>query len=131
MLTALCLSATSVESTHHLSHEFGGTLVVLCRFSIHANQKTGEAKAVMQKMPMAVEECPNVYHTGFSSADSFGSTAYLIVREDGNVLVDSPRFHPQLLTQIKVRKLIKFKKSLHATLSTGKPINLNGFPPCM
>ena len=74
-----------------------------CRFSIHANQKPGEAKSVMQKMPMAVEGCPDVYHTGFSSADSFGSTAYLVVREEGNVLVDSPRFHPQLLAQIKVQ----------------------------
>lgn len=59
----------------------------------------------MQKMPMAVEGCHNIYHTGFSSADSFGSTAYLIVREEGNILVDSPRFHPQLLTQIKVSRL--------------------------
>ena len=72
------------------------------RFSIHANQKTGEAKNVMQKMPIPIDGCPDIYHCGFSSAASFGSTAYLIVREEGNILVDSPRFHPQLLTQLKV-----------------------------
>lgn len=85
----------------HAREEAMKALVTCPTFSIHANQKTGEAKAVMRQMPMAVEGCPNIYHTGFSSADSFGSTAYLIVRDEGNILVDSPRFHPQLLTQIK------------------------------
>ena len=53
-------------------------------------------------MPMPVDGCPDVYHCGFSSQDSFGSAAYLIVRSDGNILVDSPRFDRQLLTQIQV-----------------------------
>lgn len=53
-------------------------------------------------MPMPVAGCPGVYHCGFSSKDSFGSTAYLIVRSSGNILVDSPRFDRQLLKQIQV-----------------------------
>ena len=53
-------------------------------------------------MPIPVLECPDVYHCGFSSKDSFGSTAYLIVRSSGNVMVDSPRFDRQLLKQIQV-----------------------------
>ena len=56
-------------------------------------------------MPIPVEGCPNVYHCGFSSKDSFGSTSYLIVRESGNVLVDSPRFDKHLLKQIQVSQL--------------------------
>lgn len=72
------------------------------RFSIHARQKTDEVKAVVASMPMPVEGCPNVYHCGFSSKDSFGSTSYLIVREGGNVMVDSPRFDRRLLEQIQV-----------------------------
>lgn len=62
----------------------------------------GEVKAVMQKMPMPVEGCSNVYHLGFASADSYGSTAYFIVRDEGNILVDSPRFHPQLSARLEV-----------------------------
>lgn len=72
------------------------------RFSIHARQTTDEVKAVVASMPMPVEGCPNVYHCGFSSKDSFGSTSYLIVREGGNVMVDSPRFDRRLLEQIQV-----------------------------
>ena len=56
-------------------------------------------------MPIPVEGCPNVYHCGFSSKDSFGSTAYLIVRKSGNILVDSPRFDKHLLKQIQVSQL--------------------------
>ena len=77
----------------------------LYRFSIHARQQSDEVRAVVDGMPIPVEGCPNVYHCGFSSKDSFGSTSYLIVRESGNVLVDSPRFDKHLLKQIQVGQL--------------------------
>lgn len=35
---------------------------------------------------------PDTYHCGFHHADSYGAASYLIVRPEGNVLVDSPRF---------------------------------------
>ena len=72
------------------------------RFSIHARQQASHREAVAATMPMPVDGCSNVYHCGFSSKDSFGSAAYLIVRSDGNILVDSPRFDRQLLKQIQV-----------------------------
>lgn len=34
----------------------------------------------------------NVYFCGYAAESSFGASSYLIVREDGNVLVDSPRY---------------------------------------
>ncbi len=77
----------------------------LYRFSIHARQQSDEVRAVVDGMPIPIENCPNVYHCGFSSKDSFGSTSYLIVRESGNVLVDSPRFDKHLLKQIQVSQL--------------------------
>lgn len=46
----------------------------------------------------------NVYFCGFTSESSFGAWSYLIVRpehEQGNVLIDSPRFATQLATQIE------------------------------
>jgi glyoxylase-like metal-dependent hydrolase (beta-lactamase superfamily II)/ferredoxin len=42
-----------------------------------------------------------VYHCGFHSADSFGAASYLIVRDRGNVLVDSPRFSRPLVRGIE------------------------------
>jgi len=43
----------------------------------------------------------NVYHCGYHSADSYGATSYLIVRPQGNVLVDSPRFTKPLVRRLE------------------------------
>ena len=49
--------------------------------------------------PERIEE--NVYFCGFASNDSFGASSYLIVRPEGNVLVDSPRFASRLVKRIE------------------------------
>jgi len=56
----------------------------------------GEAVA---SFPERIED--NIYFCGFASNDSFGASSYLIVRPDGNVLVDSPRFASRLVQQIE------------------------------
>jgi glyoxylase-like metal-dependent hydrolase (beta-lactamase superfamily II) len=43
----------------------------------------------------------NVYHCGYHSADSYGAASYLIVRPQGNVLVDSPRFTDPLVRRLE------------------------------
>ena len=43
----------------------------------------------------------NVYHCGYHHRDSFGAASYLIVRPQGNVLVDSPRFAAPLVKRIE------------------------------
>jgi glyoxylase-like metal-dependent hydrolase (beta-lactamase superfamily II)/ferredoxin len=42
----------------------------------------------------------DVYYCGFTSERSFGASSYLIVRPDGNVLVDSPRATEPLMRRI-------------------------------
>jgi glyoxylase-like metal-dependent hydrolase (beta-lactamase superfamily II)/ferredoxin len=43
----------------------------------------------------------NVYHCGYHAESSFGASSYLIVREAGNVLVDSPRFTRPLVRRLE------------------------------
>jgi glyoxylase-like metal-dependent hydrolase (beta-lactamase superfamily II) len=43
----------------------------------------------------------NVYFCGFASESSYGASSYLIVRPEGNVLVDSPRFVRPLARRIE------------------------------
>lgn len=43
---------------------------------------------------------PDVYYCGYASEASFGASAYLIQRPEGNVLVDSPRAAKPLLERI-------------------------------
>ena len=42
----------------------------------------------------------NVYHMGYHSEKSFGAASYLITREDGNVMVDSPRYSQKLAEKL-------------------------------
>lgn len=67
-----------------------------------------EAKS---SFPRRISE--NVYHCGFHSRSSFGAFSYLILREKGNVLVDSPRFIPSLAEKIKEMGGIKFHFLTH------------------
>jgi glyoxylase-like metal-dependent hydrolase (beta-lactamase superfamily II) len=48
-----------------------------------------------------IEVLPDVYYCGFASPDSYGASAWLVRRPDGNVLVDSPRAAAPLLTRIE------------------------------
>jgi len=47
------------------------------------------------------EIAPGVFHCGYHAESSFGAASYLIVRPDGNVLVDSPRFAAPLVKRIE------------------------------
>ncbi|KAK9838315.1 hypothetical protein WJX81_004110 [Elliptochloris bilobata] len=71
-------------------------------FSIHsANKRPGELKAASNAFPSPVAGTSGVYHLGFHSQDSFGSASWLVQRERGNVMMDSPRFDAKLLARIK------------------------------
>jgi glyoxylase-like metal-dependent hydrolase (beta-lactamase superfamily II)/ferredoxin len=55
----------------------------------------------------------NVYYCGFTSANSFGASSYLIVRPEGNVLVDSPRFTKALVKRLEQMGGIKLMFLTH------------------
>ncbi len=42
-----------------------------------------------------------VYYNGYNSPKSFGASSYLILRPEGNVMVDTPRFEPPLLGRLE------------------------------
>jgi glyoxylase-like metal-dependent hydrolase (beta-lactamase superfamily II)/ferredoxin len=50
--------------------------------------------------PREIESGSGVFDLGYCSEDSFGASAYLVVRPQGNVLVDSPRFTEALVGPI-------------------------------
>ncbi|HWP83992.1 MAG TPA: MBL fold metallo-hydrolase [Terriglobia bacterium] len=59
-----------------------------------------------QELGLVAAEFParlagDVYFCGFASRDSYGASSYLIVRNEGNVLVDSPRFASRLVRRIE------------------------------
>ncbi|EJP18148.1 MBL fold metallo-hydrolase [Leptospira interrogans] len=58
-----------------------------------------DLKEAKETFPSKIEE--NVYYCGYHSKDSFGAFSYLILRENGNILVDSPRFVSSLADKIE------------------------------
>lgn len=75
------------------------TLLSCPTYSIGTVAKPKDVKEVHQTFPILVED--NVYHCGFHSEKSYGAASYLIVRPEGNILVDSPRFVAPLVKQIE------------------------------
>ncbi|MGL4620174.1 MBL fold metallo-hydrolase [Chroococcidiopsis sp.] len=67
--------------------------------SIGTVEKPKDIKSVQESFPILVAE--NVYHCGYHAENSYGAASYLIVRPEGNVLVDSPRFTPPLVKRIE------------------------------
>ncbi|MGB6169090.1 MAG: MBL fold metallo-hydrolase [Geitlerinemataceae cyanobacterium] len=67
--------------------------------SIGTVEKPTDIKEVQQSFPTPIAD--NVYHCGYHSENSYGAASYLIQREDGNILVDSPRFAPPLVKRLQ------------------------------
>ncbi len=73
--------------------------VVACpTASIGTTKQHPRMKEATQGFPDPVTQ--RVYHMGYHSRDSFGATSYLLVREEGNVLVDSPRYNEGLAKRV-------------------------------
>ena len=71
---------------------------VSCPTSSIGTESRRDLSRTIGEFPFPIAE--DVYHCGFHSEDSFGAASYLVVREAGNVLVDSPRFSRPLVRRI-------------------------------
>ncbi len=79
--------------------------------SIGTVEKPKNIKEIQQKFPLPIAE--NVYHCGYHSEKSFGAASYFIQREEGNILVDSPRFSPPLIKELEAKGGIKYLYLTH------------------
>lgn len=67
--------------------------------SIGVTSPPAEFRTADEHLPQFISQ--DVYYCGYTSRSSYGATSYLIVRPEGNILVDSPRFHPHLVKKIE------------------------------
>ena len=79
--------------------------------SIGTVEKPVDIKNAIASIPIPVSE--NVYHCGYHSKNSYGAASYLIVRPEGNVLVDSPRFAPPLVKRLEEMGGIRYLYLTH------------------
>lgn len=73
--------------------------IVACPTGSIGSVEKFEAKKAIESFPFQITE--NIYYCGFNSEKSFGAWSYLIVRPNGNILVDSPRFSAPLVKKIE------------------------------
>jgi glyoxylase-like metal-dependent hydrolase (beta-lactamase superfamily II)/ferredoxin len=73
--------------------------LVTCPTASIGTQERHNTKLAVAAYPEAIED--GVYFCGFASESSYGASSYLIVRPEGNVLVDSPRFAAPLARRIE------------------------------
>jgi glyoxylase-like metal-dependent hydrolase (beta-lactamase superfamily II)/ferredoxin len=79
--------------------------------SIGTVDKPADIKAIQDSFPLPVAE--NVYHCGYHSERSYGAASYFIVREAGNILVDSPRFAAPLVKRLEAMGGVRYLYLTH------------------
>lgn len=79
-------------------HEALLALVACPTASIGSSDAKGIA-AASRAFPVPVTE--RVLHCGYHAESSFGAASYLLLRDQGNVLVDSPRFSGPLVKRLE------------------------------
>ncbi|PYV05923.1 MAG: MBL fold metallo-hydrolase [Acidobacteria bacterium] len=72
--------------------------LVTCPTASIGTARHHSAKEAAEAYPERIEG--EVYFCGFAAQSSYGASSYLIVRPEGNVLVDSPRFARPLAKRI-------------------------------
>jgi glyoxylase-like metal-dependent hydrolase (beta-lactamase superfamily II) len=73
--------------------------LVACPTSSIGTEHKADVREASRAFPEHVTG--NVYYCGYASESSFGASSWLIVRPEGNVLVDSPRAARPLLDKIE------------------------------
>jgi glyoxylase-like metal-dependent hydrolase (beta-lactamase superfamily II)/ferredoxin len=79
--------------------------------SIGTVEKPKDIKTVQQTFPILIED--NVYYCGYHSEKSYAAASYFIQREEGNILIDSPRFAPPLVKQLEAMGGVQYMYLTH------------------
>jgi glyoxylase-like metal-dependent hydrolase (beta-lactamase superfamily II)/ferredoxin len=74
--------------------------------SIGTNGYHPKLKDVIPLFPERIQE--NVYYCGFHSEKSYGAFSYFLELEDGNILIDSPRFTLPLVKNLEKKGGVKY-----------------------
>lgn len=76
-------------------------LMALVSCPVAAIGSRSKEGAVEAARALPVERAPGVLDCGYAAESSFGAASWLVLRRDGNVLVDSPRFAAPLAARLR------------------------------
>lgn len=87
------------QPTDSAQERDGWRALVACPVGAIGIRKGRRPEGVQDLYPRPVTD--SVYHCGYHAETSYGAASWLIVRPQGNVLVDSPRFSRPLVRRIE------------------------------
>ena len=73
--------------------------LIACPTASIGTAEKHDVKRVAAQFPLPIAD--GVHHCGYHDEASFGATSYFIVRPEGNVLIDSPRFAMPLVRRLE------------------------------
>jgi glyoxylase-like metal-dependent hydrolase (beta-lactamase superfamily II)/ferredoxin len=91
-------SIVSTQPTSDRERHRALMALVTCPTSSIATEHKIDSKAAARAFPELVAD--GVYFCGYASRDSYGAASWLVVRPDGNVLIDSPRAASTLIDRV-------------------------------
>jgi hypothetical protein len=111
--TAINGAAATAKQPENGSPERHAALLALLScptFSIHLEDASpGELAAARDSFPLPIHGLKNVCHLGHHAEQSYGAAPYLILRPGlGNIMIDVPRWSPQLAQRIQAVGGAKF-----------------------
>ena len=86
--------------------------LVACPTASIGTLSHADAREASSSFPEPIED--GVYYCGFASERSYGASSYLVVRDGGNVLVDSPRAAEPLMKRIEAMGGVRWMFLTHA-----------------
>lgn len=71
--------------------------------SIRLHEPDPLVKDAIMLLPAPIDpvRLPGVMHIGYHSSQSYGATPYMVVRDEGNIMIDCPRFNERLAKEIE------------------------------
>lgn len=85
--------------------------LIACPTTSIGTEDRMDLQEAKETFPTRIEE--NVFYCGYHSKDSFGAFSYFIQRENGNILIDSPRYVPSLGDKIEALGGIRYHFLTH------------------
>jgi glyoxylase-like metal-dependent hydrolase (beta-lactamase superfamily II)/ferredoxin len=82
-----------------IEHRDAARALVACPTGSIGTIEKIDLKPAMSDFPLLVTD--NIYYNGFVSPDSFGASSYFIEREEGNWMIDSPKWMPNLVKRFE------------------------------
>lgn len=79
--------------------------------SIGLRAKSDDFVKADLNLPLRIAD--EVFYCGYTARESFGASSYLIRHPEGNILIDSPRFHPQLVRALEEWGGVRFMVLTH------------------